>query len=123
MIIITYEIKISMVVLDMSIKKFPFNMILWTVTSSLVVGIVIILFTTSDIRRNSEDISVTNNISFVLKDYNGNLALFRGNSDEPYVVLDEKTSFLNEYDRNRVLAGISVNTRSELEKLIEDMTG
>lgn len=112
-----------MVVLDMSIKKFPFNMILWTVTSSLVVGIVIILFTTSDIRRNSEDISVTNNISFVLKDYNGNLALFRGNSDEPYVVLDEKTSFLNEYDRNRVLAGISVNTRSELEKLIEDMTG
>lgn len=123
MIIITYEIKISMVVLDMSIKKFPFNMILWTVASSLVVGMVIILFTTSDIRRNSEDILVTNNISFVLKDYNGNLALFRGNSDEPYVVLDEKTSFLNEYDRNRVLAGISVNTRSELEKLIEDMTG
>lgn len=123
MIIITYEIKISMVVLDMSIKKFPFNMILWTVASSLVVGMVIILFTTSDIRRNSEDISVTNNISFVLKDYNGNLALFRGNSDEPYVVLDEKTSFLNEYDRNRVVSGISVNTRTELEKLIEDMTG
>lgn len=112
-----------MVVLDMSIKKFPFNMILWTVASSLVVGMVIILFTTSDIRRNSEDISVTNNISFVLKDYNGNLALFRGNSDEPYVVLDEKTSFLNEYDRNRVVSGISVNTRTELEKLIEDMTG
>lgn len=123
MIIITYEIKISMVVLAMSIKKFPFNMILWTVASSLVVGMVIILFTTSDIRRNSEGISVTNNISFVLKDYNGNLALFRGNSDEPYVILDEKTSFLNEYDRNRVVAGISVNTRNELEKLIEDMTG
>ncbi|MBP1564546.1 MAG: hypothetical protein J6A58_02170 [Oscillospiraceae bacterium] len=106
----------------MKIKKFPLNMILWLVLCSVVIGGVILIFITINYNEKKENISVNQKISFVLGEYKGNLALYRGDSKKPYIILEERTSYLNEYDRERVGQGISVESESELNKLIEDMT-
>lgn len=62
-------------------------------------------------------------ISFRLKDHDGFLAVYRGNSEKPYTILDYRTNFLNEYDRQLVADGISVETEHDMRILIEDMTG
>ena len=75
----------------------------------------------NDINTGAEEVMI--NLSYILKDYNGYLALFRGDSKVPYLVLESRTIFLNEYDRKLVFDGISVRTERELHRLIEDMTG
>ena len=62
-------------------------------------------------------------ISFVLKEYNGKLGLFRGQAQSPYQTLDFDITYLSEYDRELLKEGISVDTEPELEMLIEDYTG
>ncbi len=78
-------------------------------------------FRHNDINTGAEEVMI--NLSYILKDYNGYLALFRGDSKVPYLVLETRTVFLNEYDRKLVADGISVNTEKEIHRLVEDMTG
>ncbi|MDD6081869.1 MAG: hypothetical protein PUB89_03345 [Oscillospiraceae bacterium] len=60
---------------------------------------------------------------FIIKDHDGFLALYREESDTPYLILEYRTVFLNDYDRDLVTRGISVPTEKEMENLIEDLTG
>lgn len=62
-------------------------------------------------------------VSFVLKEYNGKLGLFRGNAQSPYQTLDFDIAYLSEYDRELLKEGIAVDTQGELDMLIEDYTG
>lgn len=66
--------------------------------------------------------TATEKIGFVLKDYDGELALFRENSDTPYKTLRVPVNFLTEYDRELVKDGIRADTEQELRKVIEDLT-
>ncbi len=59
-------------------------------------------------------------IGFTLKEYNGELAVFRGSSSTPYRMLGVSTGVMSDYDRNQLKAGIYVRTESELNSLIED---
>ncbi len=62
-------------------------------------------------------------VSFVLKEYNGKLGLFRGDAPSPYQTLDFDITYLSEYDRELLKQGIAVGTQNELDMLIEDYTG
>ena len=75
--------------------------------------------TNMDVRAISEQSSVP----YVLREYNGNIAYFRGDSSEPYFRTDFAVANLNEYDRKLVREGIMVESESELRRLSEDLTG
>lgn len=61
-------------------------------------------------------------IGFTLKEYNGELAVFRGGSDTPYRRLGISTVVMTEDDQLQLKNGIFVHTQNELNRLIEDYT-
>lgn len=60
---------------------------------------------------------------YVLKDYNGNLAVFSPDNDSPIEILDINTSAFPEKDRQSLKKGIKVFSEDELFRLIEDFSG
>ncbi len=62
------------------------------------------------------------NVSYVLREWEGHLGLFRGESAFPYQELDMPLTLLSDYDREMVQAGIEVETEKELRALVEDLT-
>lgn len=59
---------------------------------------------------------------YVLKDYNGNLAIFKNNDETPIQEFNILTSTYSEYDRSLLKYGIVVKTKEQLQQLIEDYT-
>lgn len=57
---------------------------------------------------------------YTLKEYNGRIAVFRGTSDVPYIETDVQIADLPQVDINMLKTGISVQTTSELNRLLED---
>lgn len=71
--------------------------------------------------ENSQ-IETQTEIGFTLKEYEGELAVFRGSSSTPYKRLGVSTAVMTDYDRTQLKAGIFVMTENELKVLIEDYT-
>ncbi|MGN0620401.1 MAG: hypothetical protein ACI4I9_00915 [Porcipelethomonas sp.] len=61
-------------------------------------------------------------IGYYLKAYDGELAVFRGDSETPYRRLDVSLSLMSEYDRSALEKGIYAENESVLNRLIEDYT-
>lgn len=61
-------------------------------------------------------------VGYILREYNGELAVFRGESDTPYKLLDIPISVMSDYDKEILKAGIFTDSPSELNRLIEDYT-
>lgn len=61
-------------------------------------------------------------IGYTLKEYDGELAVFRGNSATPFKKLGIPVSIMTEQDQNMLKAGIFIQTEKELKSLIEDYT-
>lgn len=61
-------------------------------------------------------------ICYTLKEYEDKLAVFRGESNTPYKILDVQAALLSDYDRKMLKDGITVGSENELRKLIEDFT-
>lgn len=59
---------------------------------------------------------------YVLKAYNGELAVFRENSEKPYRMLGVDISTFSDYDRQLLSEGILADSQQELNSLIEDYT-
>jgi hypothetical protein len=59
-------------------------------------------------------------VDYVLGEYEGYLALFRGEQTVPYQILDMPVQLLSAYDRDAIAAGIHVQTEAELRQLVED---
>ena len=60
---------------------------------------------------------------YVLRDYNGRIAVFACCEDEPLEVFDIFTSSLPKSEAERVYKGITVEGGETLQRLIEDFTG
>ena len=60
---------------------------------------------------------------YVLRDYNGRIAVFACDEDEPLEVFDIFTSSLPKSEAERVYKGITVEGGEALQRLIEDFTG
>lgn len=56
-----------------------------------------------------------------VKEYNGRIGVFKGESAVPYRVIDYDFSLLSEYDREQLTEGIVIESDRELQQLIEDI--
>ena len=61
-------------------------------------------------------------ISYSLKEYQGELAVFRGDSPDPYQKLSVPLNLMTDEDRALLREGITVYSEKELKSLIEDFT-
>lgn len=59
-------------------------------------------------------------VEYILKEYNGRLAVFTGENTVPDYELDVYTRHLPEYDRKQLEEGIPVQGYEQLTALIED---
>ena len=60
--------------------------------------------------------------SYVLKDYNGHLAVFHGNEKSPYKEFEIYTNSFSDYDKQLLEKGIKANTEEKINQIIEDYT-
>ena len=58
---------------------------------------------------------------FILREYNGNIALFYDSSEEPVAVYRTPINTFYPADRELLEKGIILGTREELRQLIEDL--
>lgn len=61
-------------------------------------------------------------IEFIVREYEGKLAVFRGESEKPFRIIDFDASLLSEYDRAQLADGVVFESMDELDRFIEDMT-
>ena len=59
--------------------------------------------------------------AFLLKAYEGHLALWREGAEKPYRILDAELWLLSEPDRQAVEKGIRTESEAELHRLLEDL--
>ncbi|NLJ16100.1 MAG: hypothetical protein GX346_03110 [Clostridiales bacterium] len=72
-------------------------------------------FSLGDIKKDSSTV-------FVVKDYEGKVAIFLKNEAKPFVVLDTMTTVLPQEDIASLEKGIEVQGSDALRELIEDLT-
>lgn len=106
---------------------------LYTIFSAMAVSAVIVIvslaYSMKEQRAQAYKKNIESSISetqaeigFTLKLHDGELAVFRGNSETPYRLLGISESVMTEFDRKQLETGIFVQTQKELDRLIEDYT-
>ena len=61
-------------------------------------------------------------MSYCLKEFGNGLAVFRGDSPDPYMKLNVNLNLMTDEDRVLLKNGITVDSERELKRLIEDFT-
>lgn len=93
---------------------------------SILIAVVIILCALAQVAQSRKaaqqrEIPTTlPQVDYVLGEYDGYLALFRGKQEQPYQILDMPVQLLSDYDRGQIAEGIHVQTEQELRQLVED---
>ena len=59
---------------------------------------------------------------FVVRETGGRIAVFRGEDEKPYLLLDVQPSLLSEQDRELLSQGLYFATEQELRQFIEDVS-
>jgi hypothetical protein len=59
---------------------------------------------------------------YIVKEYNGHIAVFLHGAAEPQMILATQVKFLPDYDRTAIAEGIPVSSFEELSALLEDFT-
>ncbi len=104
-----------------------------TMLSAMAISVIIVIVTVSNSIEKQrikaeQQFSMTTTVTtpleigYYLKEYNGTLAIFRGESDTPFKKLDVNINLLSDYDKVLLHDGIFVQTIKELNALIEDYT-
>lgn len=57
----------------------------------------------------------------IVREYNGRIGVFKGESSVPYRVIDYDVSLLSEFDREQLQEGVVMETEEELRQFIEDI--
>lgn len=58
---------------------------------------------------------------YLLRDWQGYIAVFEGRGDTPTSLTDIETATLNDFDREKLRNGIPAHDRTELMSLLEDL--
>ncbi len=58
---------------------------------------------------------------FIVREHDGKLGVFRGDSEKPFRIIDFDVSLLSEYDRTQLEEGIVIENMDELDTFIEDV--
>lgn len=92
----------------------------------LVGCILFIIFTGQNIDKNNSSAidtpqsNDTSNLMYVVKEYNGNIAVFKKDNDTPLRVTDVRLNELPYGDKKLLNKGIYVSTSNELNCVLED---
>ena len=70
---------------------------------------------------NIEKEATSNIVTYIVKDFNGNIAVYESNSDTPFKITDVPISSMPKADQEMLKSGISVKGENELESLLEDL--
>ncbi len=60
-------------------------------------------------------------LTYIVKNFNGNIAVFESNSPKPFRVFEIPVNTLPYNDQKSLESGIITNNKEELNKLIEDL--
>ena len=60
-------------------------------------------------------------LSYIVKDFNGNVAVYEANASVPFRVTEVSISTLPKVDQERLQEGIAVANQTELNTLLEDL--
>ncbi len=100
------------------------NKTAFTIIFSVISVLLIILIASSFNKPNKGNTDLTEStvieISYYLKDYNGKIAVFKGNSEIPYHIYNVFTSSLPEEDAETIKYGIEAHSENELNNLLAD---
>lgn len=120
-------------VIFMKIMKIK-NISAYILIASVLISAIILLYSFSvkptEIIANADNNSTPSPIipsytgegSYIVKDYQGELALFRNDSSTPYKKLGIKTAWLTQYDQGLMVEGIRASSEEDLRQIIEDIT-
>lgn len=72
--------------------------------------------------KSARIVSELEKVEYVVREYEGKLGVFRGESETPYRIIDFNVSLLSEYDREQLADGIVIGSEEELNTFIEDMS-
>ena len=64
--------------------------------------------------------SSSSSLSYVVKDFNGNIAVFENGKNSPFKITDVPINSLPYADREILRKGIAVTSKSELNRILED---
>ena len=111
-------------------RKITIATILSGMAISMLIIIITVAYSVKGQRVRAEKLALESSITetqplqigYYLKEYNGELAVFRGESETPYRKLGISTNVMSDYDRQQLAAGIFVQSEKELNSLIEDYT-
>ena len=57
---------------------------------------------------------------YVVKEFNGKIAVFEKGVANPYRMTDMPVSFLPDYDKNLLVGGIELDSQDEVNRVLED---
>ena len=110
-----------MIFISISTKKISIIMLSTAVALSCVTIVLSIYF-----NRSSQKVNIaaqtSTKIEYILKDYNGHLAVFYAGKTTPYEEFDILTNSFSDYDKNLLQKGIYAYSQSDIQRLIEDYT-
>ena len=102
--------------------------IFFTLMSSLTIsGFIVICTLGQSLRQQKIEAKSANSVkelekaACIVREYNGKLGVFRGDSSTPYRIIDCNISLLSDYDRELLAEGIEMRSDEELSTFIEDM--
>ena len=75
---------------------------------------------TQSVAQSSEEQSEQENLTFIIKEYEGKVAVFKGQASEPLFISDVSINSLPLTDKEILEKGIEVTSERELNRLIED---
>ena len=97
-------------------------------TSATFSGVLVICTLAHNIRNEKIPARTTNepvaleSVGYILREYENNLAIFRGESESPYKIIRVNLNLLSDYDREMLCEGIEADSESEINRIIEDLT-
>ena len=102
--------------------------IFFTLVSSVTVsGFLVICTLGQSLRQQKIEAKSANSVQelerteCIVREYDGKLGVFRGDSPVPYRIIDCNVSLLSDYDREQLSEGIVIGAETELNAFIEDM--
>lgn len=75
---------------------------------------------TQSVVQSESETSKDESDGYIISEYNGKIAVFKKSSSEPLYVSDVYVSSLPQADTEILKKGIEVNTKKQLNRLIED---
>lgn len=93
--------------------------VLFFVTASFI-AIPIINQKSADTNESQAD-TPNISLSYIVKDFNGNIAVFESDVEKPFKITDVNINTLPKVDQERLREGIYVTEQNELNSLLEDL--